>query len=112
MVCHRSFFMSGFYTQLTEHVAAFAVIYGVFLSFGEAGPGDCLGLLASKTWPTAARGQMCESACYADSGLRLALVPRPLMDQTLAVRSLHLTDEPPRRKRSVRRRAPAEILTL
>lgn len=52
------FFMSGFYEKLTEHVAGFAVIYGVFLSFGEAGPGDCLGLLASKTWPTAARGQM------------------------------------------------------
>ncbi|GAA5869308.1 hypothetical protein JCM3774_004202 [Rhodotorula dairenensis] len=52
------FFMSGFYTQLTEHVAAFAVVYGIFLSMGEAGPGDCLGLLASKTWPTAARGQM------------------------------------------------------
>lgn len=53
--------MSGFYEKLTEHVAGFAVIYGVFLSFGEAGPGDCLGLLASKTWPTAARGQMCTS---------------------------------------------------
>lgn len=25
---------------------------------GEAGPGDCLGLLASKLWPTAVRGQM------------------------------------------------------
>ncbi|BGP57677.1 glycerophosphoinositol permease [Rhodotorula sphaerocarpa] len=27
------FFMSGFYEKLTEHVAGFAVIYGVFLSF-------------------------------------------------------------------------------
>ncbi|GAA5992147.1 hypothetical protein JCM10908_001788 [Rhodotorula pacifica] len=52
------FIMSGLYERLTEHVAAFAVVYGIFLSFGEAGPGDCLGLLASKTWPTAARGQM------------------------------------------------------
>ncbi|GAA6030862.1 hypothetical protein JCM8097_008912 [Rhodosporidiobolus ruineniae] len=52
------FIMSGCYEQLTRHVAAFAVVYGIFLSFGEAGPGDMLGLLASKTWPTAARGQM------------------------------------------------------
>ncbi|ORY74744.1 major facilitator superfamily domain-containing protein [Leucosporidium creatinivorum] len=52
------FFMSGFYSQLTQHVAGFAVMYGLFLSMGEAGPGDCLGLLASKLWPTAVRGQM------------------------------------------------------
>ncbi|KAK7044104.1 glycerophosphoinositol permease [Paramarasmius palmivorus] len=51
------FIMSGAYTQLTEHVAAFAVVYGIFLSFGELGPGNCLGLLASKSSPTAVRGQ-------------------------------------------------------
>ncbi|KAG8793589.1 hypothetical protein FRC17_008432, partial [Serendipita sp. 399] len=53
------FFMSGFYTQLTqEHrIAGFAVLYGIFLSFGELGPGNCLGLLASKSWPTGVRGQ-------------------------------------------------------
>ena len=49
--------MSGLYKQLTEHIAAFAVLYGIFLSFGEFGPGNCLGLLASKTGPTAVRGQ-------------------------------------------------------
>lgn len=70
--------MSGFYTQLTEHVAAFAVVYGIFLSFGEAGPGDCLGLLASKTWPTAARGQMCEFFHYNHLMLHLVLAPRPV----------------------------------
>ncbi|GAA5968569.1 hypothetical protein JCM11641_007682 [Rhodosporidiobolus odoratus] len=52
------FIMSGLYSQLVNHVAAFAVVYGLFLSMGEAGPGDCLGLLASKSWPTAVRGQM------------------------------------------------------
>ena len=31
------FIMSGLYTQLTEHIAAFAVVYGIFLSFGELG---------------------------------------------------------------------------
>ena len=33
------------------------VVYGIFLSFGELGPGNCLGLLASKSSPTAVRGQ-------------------------------------------------------
>ncbi|KAG6873955.1 hypothetical protein C0995_008994 [Termitomyces sp. Mi166 len=33
------------------------VVYGIFLSFGEFGPGNCLGLLASKSSPTAIRGQ-------------------------------------------------------
>ncbi|EFI27912.1 glycerophosphodiester transporter [Coprinopsis cinerea okayama7 len=51
------FTMSGLYKQLSDNVAAFAVVYGIFLSFGEFGPGNCLGLLASKTSPTAIRGQ-------------------------------------------------------
>jgi hypothetical protein len=33
------------------------VVYGIFLSFGELGPGNNLGLLASKSGPTAVRGQ-------------------------------------------------------
>ena len=49
--------MSGLYVQLTNHIAAFAVVYGIFLSFGELGPGNCLGLLAAKTGPTAVRGK-------------------------------------------------------
>jgi len=53
------FFMSGFYQQLINpaHIAGFAVIYGLFLSFGELGPGNNLGLLAAKSGPTAFRGQ-------------------------------------------------------
>jgi hypothetical protein len=31
------FIMSGLYVQLTKHIAAFAVVYGIFLSFGELG---------------------------------------------------------------------------
>ncbi|KDQ14967.1 hypothetical protein BOTBODRAFT_187665 [Botryobasidium botryosum FD-172 SS1] len=50
------FFMSGFYTHLEHHIAGFAVLYGIFLSFGELGPGNCLGMLAAKTGPTAVRG--------------------------------------------------------
>lgn len=69
------FIMSGAYTQyvfvsipphmsqlnvllsLVNHIGAFAVVYGIFLSFGELGPGNCLGMLAAKTGPTAVRGQ-------------------------------------------------------
>lgn len=51
------FMMSGLYVQLTDHIAAFAVLYGIFLSFGELGPGNCTGMLAVKTGPTAIRGQ-------------------------------------------------------
>ncbi|RPD61157.1 metabolite transporter [Lentinus tigrinus ALCF2SS1-7] len=51
------FIMSGLYTQLTHHIAAFAVVYGIFLSFGELGPGNCLGMLAAKSGPTAVRGK-------------------------------------------------------
>ncbi|KZT50562.1 MFS general substrate transporter [Calocera cornea HHB12733] len=53
------FFMSGFYVQLTQtnHIAGFAVMYGLLLSFGEVGPGNGLGLFASKSGPTAFRGQ-------------------------------------------------------
>ncbi|KZP00429.1 MFS general substrate transporter [Calocera viscosa TUFC12733] len=53
------FFMSGFYEQLIQptHIAGFAIMYGLFLSFGELGPGNNLGLLAAKSGPTAFRGQ-------------------------------------------------------
>ncbi|KIY72410.1 MFS Git1p-related glycerophosphoinositol and glycerophosphocholine permease [Cylindrobasidium torrendii FP15055 ss-10] len=50
------FIMSGLYNQLSSNIAGFAVVYGIFLSFGEFGPGNNLGLLASKTSPTAIRG--------------------------------------------------------
>lgn len=51
------FIMSGAYKSLSNNIGAFAVVYGIFLSFGELGPGNCLGLLASKAGPTAVRGQ-------------------------------------------------------
>ncbi|KIK62448.1 hypothetical protein GYMLUDRAFT_499958 [Collybiopsis luxurians FD-317 M1] len=50
------FIMSGLYETLTRHIAAFAVLYGIFLSLGEVGPGNCTILLASKTSSTAVRG--------------------------------------------------------
>ena len=53
------FIMAGCYKSLSEHahIAAFVVVYGLFLAFGEVGPGDNIGLIASKTSATAVRGQ-------------------------------------------------------
>jgi MFS family permease len=51
------FIMSALYTHLANHIAVFAVVYGIFLSFGEFGPGICTIILAGKSSPTAVRGQ-------------------------------------------------------
>ena len=34
------FIMSGLYVTLSKHVAAFAVVYGIFLSLGEVGESE------------------------------------------------------------------------
>ncbi|KAI6094520.1 hypothetical protein F5141DRAFT_1069448 [Pisolithus sp. B1] len=52
------FAMSIMYSQFTDHIAMFAVIYGIFLCFGEVRPGSCLHLLAGRTSPAAIDGQM------------------------------------------------------
>ena len=53
------FLMSGIYVHLdtASAVGGFVVIYGIFLSLGELGPGDNIGLIASKTSATSIRGQ-------------------------------------------------------
>ncbi|KAK8018192.1 hypothetical protein PG991_007382 [Apiospora marii] len=53
------FIMAGCYAKLAQPsvVGAFAVVYGLFLTFGELGPGNNIGLLASKTCATGVRGQ-------------------------------------------------------
>jgi MFS family permease len=53
------FAMAGSYSTLKQasHVGGFAVVYGLFLSLGEFGPGDNIGLIASKTCATGVRGQ-------------------------------------------------------
>ncbi|KIO29757.1 hypothetical protein M407DRAFT_21178 [Tulasnella calospora MUT 4182] len=52
------FAMSGAYTYLATpaHIAGFTIMYGLFLSLGELGPGNCTMILASKSSPTAFRG--------------------------------------------------------
>ena len=53
------YIMAGCYQYLNKPsaVGGFVVVYGVFLALGEVGPGDNIGLLASKTSATAIRGQ-------------------------------------------------------
>lgn len=53
------YIMAGCYSYLykPEYVGGFVVIYGLFLALGEAGPGDNIGLIASKTSATAIRGK-------------------------------------------------------
>lgn len=53
------FIMSGCYEYLKkpDNIAAFVVVYGVFLMLGEMGPGDNIGLVASKTCATGIRAQ-------------------------------------------------------
>ncbi|KAF1988423.1 MFS general substrate transporter [Aulographum hederae CBS 113979] len=53
------FIMAALYGRLDtpSHVAGFVVVYGIFLALGEAGPGDNIGLMASKTSATSIRGQ-------------------------------------------------------
>jgi hypothetical protein len=53
------FIMSGCYGLLKQpdNIAGFVVVYGVFLALGEMGPGDNIGLVASKTCATGIRGQ-------------------------------------------------------
>ncbi|SPO23393.1 related to GIT1 - Glycerophosphoinositol transporter also able to mediate low-affinity phosphate transport [Ustilago trichophora] len=52
-----AFVMGGAFGQIRESLGGFIVVYGLFLAFGEFGPGNNLGLLASKACgPAAVRG--------------------------------------------------------
>ncbi|KAK4987093.1 glycerophosphoinositol permease [Elasticomyces elasticus] len=53
------FIMAGCYSLLAipKNVGGFVVVYGIFLALGELGPGNNIGLIASKTCATAVRGQ-------------------------------------------------------
>ncbi|CCG24287.1 Git4 protein [Candida orthopsilosis Co 90-125] len=49
--------MSACLDSLKKHIAGFVVVFGIFTTFGEFGPGNNTGLLASKTCATPIRGQ-------------------------------------------------------
>ncbi|KEF63503.1 uncharacterized protein A1O9_01481 [Exophiala aquamarina CBS 119918] len=53
------FIMTAIYKHLDQpsQVGGFVVMYGIFLALGEVGPGDNIGLIASKTSATSIRGQ-------------------------------------------------------
>ena len=53
------FIIAGCYSYLyqPQYVAAYVVMYGIFIALGELGPGDNIGLIASKTCATAVRGK-------------------------------------------------------
>lgn len=48
--------MAAKYAVLSEHIAGFVVVYGIFMTLGEFGPGDNIGLLAAKSSATPVRG--------------------------------------------------------
>lgn len=52
------FIMTAIYKHLDQasQVGGFVVMYGIFLALGEVGPGDNIGLMASKTSATPIRG--------------------------------------------------------
>ncbi|KAI9736503.1 MAG: hypothetical protein M1818_006013 [Claussenomyces sp. TS43310] len=53
------YIMAALYGTLSKagNIGAFCTVYGIFLTLGELGPGDNIGLVASKTSATGIRGQ-------------------------------------------------------
>ncbi|PRT54426.1 hypothetical protein B9G98_02046 [Wickerhamiella sorbophila] len=51
------FIMTSQYATLIEHAAPFIVVFGVFTALGEFGPGNNIGLIASKSSASAIRGR-------------------------------------------------------
>lgn len=50
------YIMAALYPRLENEIGAFVTVYGIFLTLGEFGPGDNIGLLAAKTSATPVRG--------------------------------------------------------
>lgn len=50
------FLIGGLYHTLSQHIAAFVVLYGLLNAFGHMGPGATIGLISSESFPTAMRG--------------------------------------------------------
>lgn len=49
------FLIGGLYSKLSQHIAAFVVLYGLLQAFGHMGPGSTIGLISSESFPTAMR---------------------------------------------------------
>ncbi|GLB11577.1 hypothetical protein AtubIFM57258_008447 [Aspergillus tubingensis] len=50
------FIIGGTYAKLSQHIAAFVVLYGLLQAFGHMGPGATIGLISTESFPTAMRG--------------------------------------------------------
>ncbi|GMM33485.1 hypothetical protein DASC09_008100 [Saccharomycopsis crataegensis] len=48
--------LGALFPILKHNIAGFVIIYGIFMTMGEFGPGDNIGILASKTSATSIRG--------------------------------------------------------
>ncbi|KAG5437445.1 hypothetical protein PCK2_001004 [Pneumocystis canis] len=51
------FVLAGQYTVLKKNVPLFVILYGIFMTFGEFGPGNNIGNISAKAPPTPIRGQ-------------------------------------------------------
>lgn len=51
------FILGGAYSKIETIFPLFVVLYGVFLTFGEIGPGSVIGLVSTEPFPTSVRGQ-------------------------------------------------------
>lgn len=50
-------FLAGFYTSISSNIGLFSIMYGIFISWGELGPGNNIGVLASSSSATVVRGR-------------------------------------------------------
>ncbi|OJJ33586.1 hypothetical protein ASPWEDRAFT_53485 [Aspergillus wentii DTO 134E9] len=50
------FILGGALDKIQPHLPAFIILYGIFLTLGEIGPGSTIVLTASESFPTALRG--------------------------------------------------------
>ena len=49
------FIIGGLFHKLSQHIAAFVVLYGLLQAFGHMGPGATIGLISSESFPTPIR---------------------------------------------------------
>lgn len=52
------FILGGAYNNIQAIFPLFVVMYGIFLTLGEVGPGSTVVLVSSENFPTSIRGQM------------------------------------------------------
>jgi len=80
-----------FYRQLSENVGAFVAVYGLFLTFGEFGLGDNIGLMAAKSSATCVRGRFYGiAAAMGKTGAFIGTFVFPLVPQCIVFANLQI----------------------